>query len=47
MTIDKPPKVAKISNGKLCPRCHYKNHRLRFFHVNHVTRYHYCVIHAE
>lgn len=24
MTIDKPPKVAKISNGKLCPRCHYK-----------------------
>ena len=30
MTIDKPPKVAKISNGKLCPRCHYKKPPIAF-----------------
>ena len=30
MTIDKPPKVAKISNGKLYPRCHYKKPPIAF-----------------
>lgn len=30
MTIDKPPKVAKISNGKLYPRYHYKKSPIAF-----------------
>lgn len=30
MTIDKPSKVAKISNGKLYPQCHYKKPPIAF-----------------
>lgn len=37
MTIDKPPKVAKISNGKLCPRYHYKKSPIAFLSRNTIS----------